>query len=580
MANLSEATIKTNKKIAFHFVAVLTIMGFVFLSKAVASNYNTTRDIINPTYATVPEKGESVDESATGASITRVTDINDASVDEPGLLVVYSRYSPTNSTGEYFLAFGEDSFSCWVYRVQDHQVMTKLHRDQGRQIGENNEIRWDYSGENPNTIYYRNGMQLFKMDVFNQEATRVLVRDFSSDFPEGVQILNDVEGDSSNNSRFWAFEVRGPYDGSRFPIIAIFTYDAVVDAILGILLPETFGKTGELPRPNMVEISPEGTKVITHYGRCWGDSSYGARPEDIGSLLDGPHAWDLNFTNPVKVAPGETHSGWAYDSAGNEMFVYQNNRNDWTEATNIHTGQTVQIIYHGDMGWRNGFHYGKFYKKEQRGWVFVNTYTEDNSDWGNNQLLMVELKDSSHGPKVWRISPNFNDYSGAYRDEAPAALSMDGNAIYLGCNWGGNLAHREVFRVDLPVDWHDILSEEGRNTVVADAGPDLFYDSGDAVMLNGTHSHCSSGTITSFTWKKGAVQIASGASPTISLENGVHALMLEVTNGTHTDTDVVIATIGSGYDASSDSSGSSDDSGSVDSGNNASGGGCFISGLE
>ena len=39
--------------------------------------------------------------------------------------IVYSRYTPSNTTGEFVLVHG-DSTSAWVYRVSDNKLMTVL----------------------------------------------------------------------------------------------------------------------------------------------------------------------------------------------------------------------------------------------------------------------------------------------------------------------------------------------------------------------------------------------------------------------------------------------------------------------
>jgi hypothetical protein len=265
--------------------------------------------------------------------------------------------------------------------------------------------------------------------------------------------------------------VRAPYDGQEFPILYIITYDTASDKIIGVLKPSDVGKTKYLPRPNMVEISPKGTRVITHYGRCWEEN----RPEDIGTSLDGPHSWTLNFINPVKIAADETHSGWSFDTAGNEMFVSQNNQTDFTEARNIYTGETISIIAHEDMGWGNGFHYGKFYSASKPGWIFISTYADINDEWANNQLFMVELKPVSDNPRVLRITPSYNKYNGDYRDEGTAALSFDGTQIFWTANWGNKLENgqREVFRTQVPLG--PVLSVTPRNqSIHKDSGTTTF----------------------------------------------------------------------------------------------------------
>ena len=161
----------------------------------------------------------------------------------------------------------------------------------------------------------------------------------------------------------------------------------------------------------MVEINPTGTGVVLHYGRAWGDASYGNRYQDIGTYFDGAHLWPFDFdaaTNPpVKISVGETHSGWAFDDAGREMFISQNNRTDMLDA--IYSSgpgsgydNRVEVAAHADFGWSNGFHYGKM-PPSKLGWLFMNTYSNTGSashatDWAADQLVMIQIKPAGKIP--------------------------------------------------------------------------------------------------------------------------------------------------------------------------------------
>lgn len=86
-------------------------------------------------------------------------------------------------------------------------------------------------------------------------------------------------------------------------------------------------------------------------------------------------------------------------------------------------------------------------------------------------------------------------------------------------------------------------------TPVANAGPDQTVTDTDAngselVTLNGAASAAGTGTITSYVWKKGTSQIASGVSPIVNFAVGVHALTLTITNsGSATNTAAVTITV-------------------------------------
>ena len=66
------------------------------------------------------------------------------------------------------------------------------------------------------------------------------------------------------------------------------------------------------------------------------------------------------------------------------------------------------------------------------------------------------------------------------------------------------------------------------------------------VTLNGSGSSDPDGSITSYVWKEGSTQIATGVSPSVTLAVGTHTITLTVTdNGSPalTDTDTVVITV-------------------------------------
>jgi len=444
----------------------------------ITSNFITSKDLISPQLGSVaPNRGESRVDPTTGAKITRLTD----AAEMPGTddaLIVYSRYTPENSSGQYVLSFGSNSTSAWVIDRSSTSILKKVLHTGNKEIGEAHELRWDTSGAHPNRIYYRYDLSLYMIDdITSSNLESTLVKNFTGLVPaSATKLYNDVEGDSSNDSDNWAF-MATHYNGVTYVVDAFVHYQISSDTT-HILKPEDLSGTPlahyateeTFPRPNMVEVSPLGTGIILHYGRSWGDANYGSRSSDIGTWFDGAHIWPLDFDTskqePVKISIGETHSGWAFDESGKEMFVSQNNRTDQLDAIYV-TGDKagyankVEMATHSDFGWSNGFHYGKM-PASKKGWVFVNTYSNINnqyhdSDWAADQIFLIQLKPKSENPVVWRVSPNYNKYDGNYRDEAPAAINLTGNRIYLSANWGGMLPNREVFLIELPGNWDQEL---------------------------------------------------------------------------------------------------------------------------
>ena len=69
-------------------------------------------------------------------------------------------------------------------------------------------------------------------------------------------------------------------------------------------------------------------------------------------------------------------------------------------------------------------------------------------------------------------------------------------------------------------------------------------DGSESVTLDGTGSSDSDGTISSYVWKEGATQIATGSQPTVTLSAGTHTITLTVTDDdSATDTDTVVVTV-------------------------------------
>jgi calcineurin-like phosphoesterase family protein/K319-like protein/purple acid phosphatase-like protein len=93
------------------------------------------------------------------------------------------------------------------------------------------------------------------------------------------------------------------------------------------------------------------------------------------------------------------------------------------------------------------------------------------------------------------------------------------------------------------------VNAAGNQSPVANAGVDQTVTDTDgngsqAVTLNGSASSDPDGTIASYVWKEGATQIATGATPAVTLAVGVHTITLTVTDNLGaTATDTMVATV-------------------------------------
>lgn len=474
-----------------------------------------TRTIGIPNAGTYPTKGTTQTDPVTGFKVTRVADkselLNDYGSYRSSLsAIVYSRYTPTNTTGELTLVHGDNSTSAWVYRVADNKLMTVLKLkptmaplSSARSLGEVNELRWDYSGAHPYRLYFvgrslpasqavageKPGMTFYYTDIdpaTGKQSTPVVIRDFSKDFPAFAangEIMNDVEGDSSNDSRYWAWQVMDTTRGAGYLPYAIFSYDKQSNAVVGSLQRSCAGAVVRcavvntpattapyLTRPNMVEMSPNGTRVVVDWERAYA----GYFDANIGTVADGPKAYLPNFSDPIRIGANATHSGWAWGPNGEEMFVSQNDRNDWIEAVNIANATTanctvisgnsyscgVKVYPYASLdggSWSLGMHFGKVYNKAKKGWLFMNTYDTSSATWGKNQNLFIEINNyQTRASKLVRFGSSYNGYYD-YRSEGSGALDFSGDNIWATGNWGFKDGRGDVFRVALPTNWFSLI---------------------------------------------------------------------------------------------------------------------------
>jgi len=114
---------------------------------------------------------------------------------------------------------------------------------------------------------------------------------------------------------------------------------------------------------------------------------------------------------------------------------------------------------------------------------------------------------------------------------AIASISKSPNAIRFGFSEpGGQLGVLEYVPPVAISD--DFIITDGDNSGSED------------VVLNGSASTDSDGTITSYVWTENSTQIATGATPTVNLTVGTHTILLTVTdNDGLTDEDEVVITV-------------------------------------
>ena len=506
--------------------------------------------------STQPAKDGTLVDGTFFVNIIRITDCVADGIGDDMAIPVYSRFTPANSNKtKLFLeraAGGEDGL---IYNAESpHELISALPRDTeidgvfGHFVSmEGAEFRWDKTGSYPNRMYYVGYLTAYDMRFFQYETdteVATTLHNFAIDFPTGSYINNDVEGDCSDDSRYWAWMVFGPYtyrpasNSWFFPCIAIITYDKTTDTILGTLDRAKYVAMGgtwtsadypsAIPRPNMVDISPNGDRVVLLNGMAY----VGNRDGDIDGYFDGTFAFDLDFTNPTKVAVDQGHSGWAWDLEGNQLFVSQNNRNDWIEATDINGAGMwrdpadanrwrgdLQIVFYTEISSYSNpsnFHFGRM-PASHPGWsLLYSTSDYPNTDPGDNQIMMLEMVDRATRPaRIWRLGHTHNRFN-SYYAEGWAAISQDGQTVYWSAKWTQptDYGYIETYKIDLPATWVTDLNGTGSGSV--SGSPSLSASSSPSLSASSSPSSSPSASPSASSSPSSTPSTSPSASPSVS----------------------------------------------------------------
>ncbi len=403
-----------------------------------------------------PQKGVTYIDTTFHSDITRVTDKNSDGIASiwrgstdlnPGILVPeYSRSDPENADGnKLIITQGEGAL--FLYDATTLNFIKGLTTLCGGPIPENFpknlEPRWD--AHDPNIFYYVYQMGFYKFNI--QSDTITLVHDFSIEFPEGLSLTTNMEGEPSQDTRYWAFSIRrGRPDWAH---LVVFTYDLQENRIIGQM---DHSENSNWPdcNPyhrycdlNTITVSPKGDRVVIEWGwqQATGKSTW---------------AYDMDFTSPIALG-NDGHSDIALTADGRQVHVIKDDSNDVFAMLDINTGERTNLVnlpLSGNQGeWGKGDYHISGNSYEKPGWVVISTYGKTSEYWHSYQVFLLELKTN---PRIWRIAHTHGGYPDTGRDywaEAQATINRKGTKIYWRSNWGVPGGDVDTYQTVLPTTW-------------------------------------------------------------------------------------------------------------------------------
>lgn len=407
-------------------------------------------------FVTSPAQGILFYEPYTGTQISRLTDNNDiksqqsgypnitypyAGYPARGVQNLYNKYSAENITGEYaFVQSGSQSWINMLYRLADHHPMGPVRRGASVFLGlqETNDARWDRSNR-PGTqydLYYQVANKIYKQNVLTGYTSETLVYATTS-----VSSFHSMDHSDQDEMAHYRAINLGSSGGYQTYIVNLYTGTTLPGAYISSCCNYYEG-----------DISPSGQWAVGALGGS--NQMYSISDLAVGVVAG----------QQVPYSNGG-HDGWAYDTAGNEVYLYQAG-DDWFSAYDPVHHTRIKIISLSQLaaGSSANVHIGRSADATKPGWMLLSTYTSRlDTQWSDNQIFMVEVKDYTLHPRIWRIASTYNHFFGnsydggsGYFNQGFATLNNSGTAVYVGGNWFGT-TNIDDYKIDLPADWWQVL---------------------------------------------------------------------------------------------------------------------------
>jgi hypothetical protein len=376
----------------------------------------------------LPAKGQVFNDSLYGATLVRISDKAADNYSGNGIQNEYARADAGNADGSYLILRSNDGVF-YLYNGTSYALVRSLDELGG---GQELEPRWDAS--NPDVFYYVAGPNLKRFRVSG--SSQEVVHDFTVEFPGCSYVSTGVEGDASQDRRYWCFEV----SDSLFNLMAVCVYDMETDSVLG-------RKTTFPDAVNHVTMDASGAHAVIAYDATVPFQSF-----------------SRDFSTMVQMPAGALgHADVALTATGRDVVVYQNVQTDFIEMADLETGAATQLLaIPFDVNTDIGLHIsGNCY--DTPGWVLVSTYGAKNPEpghshsWMDNLLFMLELDASPETLKLAQTRCHTGARPGSnYFAEAFASINRAGTKVVFGSNWGilSPEDYTDAYEVRMPAGWN------------------------------------------------------------------------------------------------------------------------------
>lgn len=295
-----------------------------------------------------------------------------------------------------------------------------------------------WSHNDPNVLYYVNGMSLKAYNVATQSSTTV--RTFTNaecGTTGGTLILNEEEGNPSDDRRYWAWSV---INGNTWARLGLIVYDMQTDTVIatGSYGANGLCGTSACPStPNWVGMSHSGNHVIINWGAERSDQGDGSTMNFPGY---GTEVRNRSLTYQYTISEKNWHCDLAKLSDGTDVFVGQSrlggtNGYRAIRAVSLDTGAVRTSCMLQD--YQPGFHIsGRATSEDTKNWILFSVYNQSGGSIGSGRFAAENVAINMDTCEVARVAHTQSYWSNTnYYSEPHTTVNWDFTKIMWGSNW-------------------------------------------------------------------------------------------------------------------------------------------------
>lgn len=338
----------------------------------------------------------------------------------------YSRRQAFNADNTRFLGIASNGY--WL--LYDATTFQRLQRSGtgGALKGLAGDAEAIWHPTDPAKLFYTGntgGMVWYEKNV--ETDTDTVMANFSGRLPwSGVtSVWTKAEGTSSADGRYFAFMATSYNSASQSNVIyGLFTYDRVLDKIIGTLDASKFGGAF----PDHISISASGKYAV---------------PSWAYNKTLGTRAYSLDFSTYTQLHTQSEHSDLAFGPNGEDYYVVTDYDSGYIRAVDMATGSSFNLmpLYPATGVGYSAHVSGKAFGRP--GWVLISTYA-DFANYGSTypdtgvrpmtrKVMLVELKAGGRQLSVahTRAAAGYGGYFGEHQ----ATISRDGTRVIFATNF-------------------------------------------------------------------------------------------------------------------------------------------------